>query len=294
MLFVSPSSVATYENCPMSYFLTKILKVKVPEISYNLGFGHALAAAQEAFLIGNAAGVRVDPVPVFVANWDAFAKKSNVVFKSGHTGGSVREMGSVLAAKFPDAWDATGFKVLLDRNGKPLLERKLTIALGEDIRMVTKLDLAVVDQAGDTIILDGKATAAPTSREYAQLADQLTAYQAAVTAHATNLGIQAPRKVGYWESVKRAIPKTPRGQGPVVLPPLVVDARSDAQIQAFVRKTRATAMRIIAGEFPRTTRHSFNSPCHDCAMLPLCSDRKTSCYVFDKPEDKAIALRMVS
>jgi len=295
MIYVSPSGLATYENCPQAYYLERILRVKTVLTSASMGFGSATGRAIELFLVGQLRGKAVDPVQVFRDEWKRFTDRHAVRYPKGFTADSLDASGARLMELFPESWKASGFTLLLDANGEPMLERKLRVNIGNNVVLVTKLDQMVMSPEGETILLDTKATAAESSVEFALMSDQLTAYNLAVNAHASRLGIQPPDKVGYWEMLRRSIPKQRnRGEGPVVRPALVVPARTQRQLDQFVHKAHHVADLIRAARFDPTSRMAWNSPCSNCSLTKLCARGETDGLVFASPEAKQSALALAA
>lgn len=294
IVYLSPSGIAAFENCPRSYMLERIMKVRTQLTSCSIGFGSATGRAWELYLLGLLRGQSVDPVAVFREEWRQFTARHAVRYTKGATAQSLDEVGARLMEQVPDAWRKSGFTLLLDVNGEPMLERKLKVDIGNGVILVTKLDLMVLDEDGETVLLDNKATASESSIEFTLMSDQLTAYNLALKSHASRLGIEAPRRVGYWEMLRKAIPKSNRGEGPVIRPPLIVNHRSDRQIAQFVAKTHKIADLIRARRFEMTPRMSYNSPCSSCSLVSLCARRETEGLVFESPASKRAALELVA
>ena len=289
-LYLSPSKVATYENCPREYFFKYVLKVQMEEESSNLGFGSAAATAFEQFVLGMVNGVAVDPVAVFRREWGNFTANNVVGYSSMYTEEGLTKTGEVLMSKLPDAWNASGFMVAMDGDGLPLVERRLDIEIGRGIYFRTKLDVAVYDRDCRLGIVDMKTPKDPSTREFTLLSDQLTAYQGTVEAHKASLGIEdSVSWVGYWEFLKRNIPKK-SGTGPYIHTPEVVPARPRAEVDAYMQKVAWVAESIQAGRFPRTPRMAFNSPCSLCSFSGLCALKSAQGLKFRTEEDRRLAL----
>lgn len=295
IVYLSPSGIASYENCPQSYLLERVLKVRTSLTSCSIGFGSATGRAVELFLLGQLRGQSVDPVAVFRQEWKTFTSRHAVRYTKGATAESLDLVGARLMEQFPDAWRESGYTLLLDAKGEPMLERKLRVDLGRGVILVTKLDLMVLDSDGDTLLIDNKATAAESSIEFALMSDQLTAYNMAVNVHAPLLGISRPDRVGYWEMLRKSIPKQKnRGEGPVIRRPLVVEHRTDRQIAQFVAKCHRIADQIRAKRFDLTPRMSFNSPCSSCSLSKLCARGETDGLVFPSPQVEQAALALAA
>ena len=206
----------------------------------------------------------------------------------------LQEIGVRLLTEFPDAWRKSGFTVALDRHGEPIVERKLRVNVGCGVVLVTKLDILVVDSDGNYVLLDLKTPGKETSVEFTLTADQLTAYQLALQVYAQELGIGEISGVGYWELLKKDLPKTTRGKGPEVLEPLVVRPRSDQEIDQFVEKLHFAADNIRCKRFPKTPRMAYNTPCGACDELPLCLRGESEEFTFPDENSKRIALSLAA
>lgn len=294
IVYVSPSSLAAYENCPRSYLLERVLKVRTVQTNASIGFGTSTGRGVELFLRGMLQGRTVDPVAIFRQEWRRFLAMHAVRYTKGATAESLEAIGCRLMEQFPDAWSESGYKVVLDARGEPMIERKLKIDVGDNVVLVTKLDVMVETPEGKTAVVDYKATASSSSLEFTMLSDQLTSYNLATDAHAPLLGIRRPELVGYWEMLRRNVPKTNRGEGPVILKPMIVPRRSDTQFAQFVGKCHQLADRIRAEEFGPTPRMSFNSPCDSCSLSRLCARGETDGLVFRDPQAKSAALAIAA
>ncbi len=294
-IYLSPSGIATYENCPRAYFLDRVLKVRTAVTSCALGFGGSLASAMEAFVAGTVTGTFVDPVPVFQSGWATFCRENAVKYGRYDSQEGLTATGTVLMEMFPQAWEREGLTVALDVTGKPMMERKLTVDLGAGTRLVTKLDLMAFTRDWQLLLIDQKTTKTPTDIRFALLGEQLTAYQAAVTAHAPTLGLPQIDGLAYWELIKRTIPKKPgAGQGPTIEAIGAVKPRSNADVQTFVSKAQNIAQRVRDRDFPKTPRMAWNSPCLQCDFLDLCAQKKTDGLTFRSEETKEAVLKLAA
>lgn len=293
-IFLSPSGLASYENCPNAYYLDRVLKVRTRRTSSNLGFGGAAASAMEGFLQGQLRQQWVDPVNLFVEHWRMFTNSHDVVYKRGLSKEDLNAIGIRLMELFPKAWAKTRWSVVVDNKGEPLIERKFMVDIGNDVVLVTKLDVVVRDDEGKIYIIDMKTPSSPSSVAFTLMGDQLTAYQIAMMTYGPLLGVGEVAGVGYWELIKRKIPQGNRGEGPVIHDPIKVAPRSNGQLQAFVEKAHETADRIRASRFPKTPRMAWNSPCSSCELSSLCISGETKDLVFPSDEVKHAALKLAA
>jgi len=292
-VWLSPSGIATYENCPRAYFFDRILKIKLEQRSCALGFGGALSKAMEAFALGTVAGSFVDPVPIFQDEWKSFTRSTSVKYGKYDSEEGILATGTKLMEEFPKAWETEGLTVALDGQGTPMVERKLVVDLGQETRLVTKLDVLAFDRDFKLLLIDQKSTKSVTDIRFALMGEQLTAYQLAVTAHADRLALPPIGGLAYWELIKRNIPKK-TGKGPTIEPISSVEPRSDQDVATFVAKTQGIARRIRNRDFPKTPRMSWNTPCLNCDFLDMCSQRRTDGYVFPSEEAKEAALTVAA
>lgn len=295
VVYMSPSGIATYENCPRAYFFDRVLKVRLHQKSCALGFGGALATAMEAFERGTLTGTFVDPVPVFQAEWKQFTRSTSVKYGKYDSEEGILATGTKLMEEFPKAWESEGMTVALDAQGEPMIERKLTVDLGEATRLVTKLDLLAFDRDFKLMLIDQKSTKSVTDIRFALMGEQLTAYQLTVTAHAQTLSLPPIGGLAYWELIKRNIPKKAgSGKGPTIEPVSSVAPRSDQDVTAFVSKAQGIAQRIRDRDFPKTPRMSWNTPCLNCDFLDLCSQKRADGYVFANEEAREAAIKIAA
>lgn len=269
-LYLSPSKLSDYETCGYAYARKRIDYWQEEVDAHSLAFGGAIDEACDAHIRGLVYGQAVDPVEVFDAKWDE-AVRRNMTFNANHDENSLRAMGRVMMQRFPAAWEATGFTVVIDPQGEPVMQRDLEIELPNRVVLRTKLDVLVNTPHGTIANIDLK-TAAQRYPEYlTPLSEQLTAYQIAVDAHAASLGISQVEELGFIEMIKRAVPKTKKGEGPTVEPPVLVPRRSDAVIAEYLQKVQWVAEDIRRGRFPRRPRMGFNTPCGMCFLREHCA-----------------------
>lgn len=283
-IFISPSGLASYENCQRAYWYSRVRGVKTVMADCNLGFGGAAASAMEAFMRGRVDGVDTDPVADFQARWDSFTDTNNVRYKKGRDRQVMTSIGNKLMGQFPEAFDQSGYTIAIDAFGRPMIERKLMVDVGHGVILVCKIDVAVFDADGSFLVVDQKTPASETSVEFTLMGDQLTAYQLALNVHGPSLGLPKVEGVGYWELIKRDIPKTGRGEGPVIRPPKIVEPRTQEEINGFIAKLHDTADRIRAGQFHRMPRMAFNTPCTGCEFAGHCIRSETTGLLF--PENR--------
>jgi hypothetical protein len=274
-LYLSPSKIADYETCGYAYARKHIDRWREEVDAHSLAFGGAIDEACDAHIRGLINGNVVDPVEVFDREWDLALQRS-MAFNKTHDENSLRSMGRVLMERFPAAWAATGYSVVVDPQGEPVMQRNLEIELPNRVVLRTKLDLLVNTPHGTIANIDLKTAASRYPEYLTPLSEQLTAYQIAVDAHAPSLGIAQVDEVGFIEMLKRAVPKTKRGEGPTVEAPILAPRRPDAVIAEFLQKVQWIAEDIRRGRFPRRPRMGFNSPCGLCYLRDHCGSADDS------------------
>jgi hypothetical protein len=247
-LYLSPSKIADYETCGYAYARKHIDRWREEVDAHSLAFGGAIDEACDAHIRGLINGNVVDPVEVFDREWDLALQRS-MAFNKTHDENSLRSMGRVLMERFPAAWAATGYSVVVDPQGEPVMQRNLEIELPNRVVLRTKLDLLVNTPHGTIANIDLKTAASRYPEYLTPLSEQLTAY---------------------------AVPKTKRGEGPTVEAPILAPRRPDAVIAEFLQKVQWIAEDIRRGRFPRRPRMGFNSPCGLCYLRDHCGSADDS------------------
>lgn len=295
-MHLSPSKVATYENCPRSYFYQYVLRIKLSEESVNLGFGSCIDETFERFVLGLVKGEPIDAVAVFDAAWARYLNSSTVVFGSRFSADDLWETGRSLAGQLSDAWDEAQLIPVFDQEGKPILQRSLSVDVGHGVVLNTKLDILAMNFNGEVGVVDVKAPSSASSDLFTSNAEQLTGYQATVDAHRESFGIPKVSFVAYWEFLKKKVPgpKAKKGtEGPKIRRPHPVPARSEEDVNEYVQKLHAVADNIRAKRFYKSPRMAFNTPCALCPWSRLCIERDVSGYVLpaDLTPDQLVSAR---
>ncbi|MBK8168574.1 MAG: PD-(D/E)XK nuclease family protein [bacterium] len=265
---LSPTGALKYETCPRQYLLEDVRKIRPAHRPANLAFGGVLHLVVEEWIKGWMAGKPFDPAAMFDREWRAAREAEGVEYSASQSPETLGATGRALAARFAERWPGFGRLPALDRHGEPLIERKLEARVGPDLVVVGKPDLVVFDPEGRLEVLDLKTPAAPADPAWLALADQLTAYQVLLDAHAERLGLPRVERLGLLELVKRKV--TPKGQGPEVRAPVSVDRRSPEAVGEYLAKLRGIAGDLRRGRFPRRSLMAHNSPCGLCAVEGYC------------------------
>jgi len=291
---LSPSKVASYENCPRAYLYQYVLRIRNTEESVNLGFGSAIGTTVEKYILSTVDGKPNDPEQTFLTTWSAFLENNVVTFPAKFTKDDLTDTGMSLARQLAGAWEDTGYMACVDREGVPVLERNLSVNVGNGVTLNTKLDILVMNLDGEVGVVDAKSPAQESSELFVQNAEQLTAYQVAVDAHAEALGIPKVDFVSYWEMLKKRMPgpKSPKTYlGPVICQPKPVQARDTADVEDYVGKLHAVAESIRAKRFHKSPRMAFNTPCNMCSFSKLCVEKNQTGFVIPQGVDTKALLK---
>ena len=281
-IFLSPTSSLKFEDCGHQYYLTNVLKVRTATVGHALPFGKAGHLACLAFIKAQAEGNEsLDPVPIFQEAWQ-HALDTEIIEFSRYTPGELMAIGTNLVKAFPEAWAKTGWRALRNAQGA-LVEARMRVTIGPDVVLTGEADMLIEDADGRIGVPDLKFPAAKSFDGFADLSDQLTAYNILVNAHLESLGI--PRRVewlGFLEGLKKKS---------VEWTHQVASARSDEQMEAYLRKLVHIAEQIRNGQFHKRSAASFNSPCQLCEFRSMCRSKSTEGLVVS--DDARIALGMM-
>lgn len=272
-VYLSPSKLGDLETCGYMYARKHIDRWREETVSHALVFGGAVDDALDAYLRSLIAGFPIDPVAQFQALWDARTASQAIAYNTRFDRESLRAMGSLMLTRFPGVWAKTGYQIVFDPHGEPIMQRDLEIELPHQVVLRTKLDLLVRDRQGRILIIDLKTAAAVYPEFLTPLSEQLTAYQIAVEAHAPLLGIERIDGLGFIEMIKRPVPKKKDAEGPTVELPVVAPRRTDDEVAEYLQKVQWAADDVRRGRFPRRPRAGYNTPCGMCFLVNHCSKR---------------------
>jgi RecB family exonuclease len=278
-LYVTSSQVAMADNCRRQHWLQYIRRVKVLAPSANLVFGRALDLAVREFLKAMAAGASVsDPATRFREHWREARLAQPLTYAATQTPEAFEHMGTTLMRQLPGAWEESGFQVVHDGAGEPLIDRTLELDLGRrgalEVTLSGTIDVLVYTPAIELAVLDVKSAAQAHSYLYTQRSDQLTCYQLLVDAHRRTLGLPAVAKLGFWDFLK--LKRSARIEPAVLAPP-----RSAEDLLEFREKLFWLAEDIARGRFPRASRMQFNTPCELCDYARFCIEDDENGLAFE-------------
>lgn len=262
-LYLSPSKLITYEMCPRQYWYQYEARLEAEADSSNLHFGTAVHTVAEQFLIANDHGKAFDPAAAFEKTWDDITSTNAISYGVRMTKDDLTHTGKMLMAAFPSAWAQSGLRPVKDPRGELVLERSLDVELGDGVILSTKLDILAHTPRGGIDIVDVKTPTQLCSELFAAAADQPTAYQIAVDAHAASLGIEQVTGVRFFEGKKAKTKAEWHWDA-------TADRRSDEQVDEYITKVLDIATDIRNQRFPKRSLHAFNSPCTLCAYSESC------------------------
>lgn len=271
-VYLSHSSSTLMEKCGAAYAYRYRDRLDSVTSSVNLGFGLAFDQAVSAFVIADLYGLSVDVNAVFVNAYKEWAATRVVDFSTrwkGHD--DILATGELLLSRFVDWWKASGYKVMLDLQGMPLVQRELRVRLPRNVIYTSILDLVVMTPDGEVVILDVKTPSQDSTELFALNSGQLTGQQLVLDAHKESLGIASIDKVGFLNAVKRPVPQKKDAEGPVVAPVHLVPARTPEQVEEYVQSRLWIADDIRRKRFAKRSLDSYCTPCTMCDYHLLCS-----------------------
>jgi len=271
-LFLSPTSVGRYRNCPRSYWYYYIARIRPIAQSATLLVGIILHECFNAMVKADILGIPCDPTKMFDKDWNAALASKTVEFSTTQSPDGLRATAHRLIELFPVAWKETRLIPVLDSKGEPLLEREFRTILAPGVIATARIDgLFMSVDDGSVITLDFKAPAQEPDGIFTSVAEQLTQQQMVIEAHRDAIGIETVDKVGFLAGIRRPVPKTSRGKGPEFLKPSIVPARTPEEVAEYRQNLLWVADDIQRGRFPKNPRGHYNSPCPDCDFVRHCT-----------------------
>lgn len=269
---IRPSGALSFDECGFAYYLKYVLGIKQAAVSANLPFGTAIHEAFTGYVLAsfNKDG-SFDPVKTFLAHWENSLDTVPIEFTSTFGEDDLTATGTRIAELIPDFWDSTGLFPLVDSQG-PVVERRFEIMVAPGVILSGQPDVIAMDEDFNVIPLDFKTSAVDYPEEFLYASDQLTDYQLLVEGHGDQLGVdkESIAYVGFIEALKKKMPKTTRGKGPEILPPLLGPKRNEQRLAERRQKLAWMADDIRRGRFPKKPRMAYNSPCALCEFSGLC------------------------
>lgn len=282
MVYLSHSRGESYTRCPFAYYLQYEEHWESDAEGCALGFGNAVHSGCAAFLISTITNAVCDPVAIFVAEWNKFCATKIVDFGKQWTKEKLDETGEALVKAFMEWWPTSGFTVLVDVKGDPVVERKFRVNLPGNIRYTAIIDLMARDAEGRVAVLDLKTPAQLAIEGFAQLSEQLLGYQIVADAHRDELGIKQVDRMAFIELHKVTVkppPKKTTSKQPLqprVAPVEFAERRSKGHVAAWIMERRKIADDLRSRRFPRRPGDSFSTPCSMCDRMLLCMTGDTT------------------
>lgn len=283
---VRPSGILKHDDCPSSYERQYVLGVRTEATSINLPFGTAVHDASTGFLIAEHYGLDFDPETVFLESFEEKIESSIIEVSSTRKISDYVEMGRRLAGDFPGNWEKTGLTVLLDKEGKPVVERRLKAQVAPGVILTGTPDIAALDDEGDVAVVDIKTPAQISDPLFLWASDQLTSYQVLLEHNAEAIGLDGVQKLGFFEGIKRKVPTTGKGRGPTWEPITLGFSRAEEAKNELIQKILEIKRNKERGYFPRRSRMAYNTPCTMCDFRHWCLTGDTDGLVF--PQQKPI------
>lgn len=281
LVYLSHSTVELYQTCGHRYKLERVDLWRSMAEGCALGFGNAVHVACAEFLESTITRKNVKPVKVFLDEWNRFCNTKQVDFGKVWTKEKLDETGAALVEAFMNWWPTSGYTVLVDPKGKPVVERKFKIRLPGNIVYTAIIDLVARDAKGRVIVLDLKTPAQLSIEGFAELNEQLLGYQVVCDAHAGELGITQVDGMAFIELHKVTVKDPPKKPGskqplqPSVAPVEVAERRPNADVASWIKERMAIAQDIRNKRFPKRPGSSFSTPCKMCALYNLCRSSST-------------------
>lgn len=280
---VRPSEIVKREECGYQRHLFYDRKIESEATSCNLVFGSCVDDATGKYLEALYAGLDFDTEKHFEMLWQEALDTRIISYSSIWDAESLRETGKRLCGSFPAAWDDLNLMILSDEDG-PLLHRRMVARIAPDIELSGEMDVVAMDMDGFAVIIDVKTPATSADEYFTLAADQLTAYDILLRSRLDKIGALGISQVGYLEGLKKKIPKSSRGTGPIWTKCLVPGRSEDARNE-YIEKVKFEVAGIRSGYHPKRSRMAYNSPCALCDFKDYCLKGCTEGLVF--PEDKA-------
>lgn len=278
-IYIRPSFITKFDECPAAADLQYNQKISSNTESANLVFGTAVHDAIGKYVIAQASGLTFDPVAQFVLNWDEAVQSKEITYNSTFKADDLKSTGEILCRDFPSVWLQTGLMPLIDEQGL-VVERKLTYEILPNVFLTGTPDVVAMNADGEILVIDFKTPANTSPDLFFEVSDQLTAYQILVE---KNPGLGAPEvtRVGFMELLKKKVPTSSRGTGPVVTHPLTSKGRrTQEQIEAFTRKVEWIVDDMRKERYPQRPRMAYNTPCGMCCYRAYCHEGDTEGLIF--------------
>lgn len=269
---VRPSMILKHDDCPAAYDFQYEQGITTEAASVNLPFGTAVHSGATGWIEADALGKHFDPVDAFKAEWKKALDTEILTFPSDKDPEDYEKIGVQLTELFPDAWKHTGLQVLIDPQGQPVVERRLQSRIAPGIILSGTPDVLATNEDFDVVVPDIKTPAQASLPFFASASEQLTSYQL-LAEDANNkalIGIDRIDRLGFFEGIKRKVPKSKKATGPAWEKLLTVPRHSNNQVNDLIRKATELKRDRDRGYFPKRPRMAFNTPCAMCDYRNWC------------------------
>jgi len=269
---ISCSKAQTISNCGRQYKYRYIDRLTTVLRPFALFFGSVVDKAVSSYVHHHALGQNFDILSAFEESFDAELSQHQIQYPQHWDEDVAREVGRILVTQFPGVWEQSNLVAVIDREGIPIVQRRIIVPLPRNHELEMILDSVVMDtMSGNIAVLDFKTTSQLLSPEspFGYNAFQLTTYQYGADKELADYLGQVSN-VGFQEFVKRKPPKTAKGKGPTVESPRFYPRRSDEQVKDMLQTYLHKAEDISQRRFTRPVNGAFNSPCEMCDFARLC------------------------
>jgi hypothetical protein len=288
IFYVRPSHITKFQDCPRAYYYQYIMGWREVVESATLQFGTVVHFATTGYLIALVEGRDFSPLDVFTETWAEVQKTKVLQYSSSLGPEDLTQIGQVLCSNFPAAWRDTGLVPLIDDKG-PVVERRIQAPIGNGIILTGQPDVVAMNADAEILGVDIKTPVSASSPVFAEMGDQMTAYQYLLESNAEQFGIERVAKLGYMELLKKKVPGPKgRGEGPKIQPIHVTSRRSDEEVADFKQSVIWMVDDIQRGRFPKHARMAFNTPCDMCDFNGLCKRGDTTGLKQIKPESASL------
>lgn len=285
---ISPSGKEKYDNCPHAYYLHYIEGIRQEHESATLNFGGIVHEVLAEYLEAKHINKSYDTEKMFSDKWMEVTETKIIEYTSENfTAEDAPKIGERLCGDFPQAWEDTKLKVVVDAKG-PVLERHYEVQIDNGVIHHGYIDLMAKDEQGNVCVIDFKTPAQPTPDWFAKEAAQLKSYQLMIEQGKVRT-IEKISKLGFFELIKRKVPvRAGASKGPEVLAPVMVNSHSEATLREHKQCILWVVDDIKRGRFPKRSRMAYNTPCQLCEFQAYCYDGNKDGLIF--PEEKQLSI----
>lgn len=277
MMIVRPSQVDAWLTCGRKFYYQYVMGLLSNTGAANLYFGTSLHHGIEVFLKTYSVN---DSLTAFVDKWNEYTRENIIEYPQPFCRDSLRKTGLALIENFHAWWPSSNFSIVNMKDGSPAIERRLKVRISEDVVLSGTPDLIATDGIG-VGPLDWKSVKTQHTQTFADLSDQLTAYDLLLTANRDlfDLSDKPIAFAAFIDLQKKKVPeplkKDPTKYAknavfPGVFPPIISRTNRQEFVNEYIQKVQWVADNIRAGNFFRVSGKAFNSPCNSCDYSKHC------------------------